>query len=155
MTEPRWDAPVAETSFLRQLVRQFRTQGAQGSWDGKSDREVLAPLVVPRERRREGHASADLDPEVFFRIELFYTAVGLTIEARTGVACTLMLKMHHEGFGRVVLLAGRLVVVNRLLRDARRFGFEGLEKLAEAGERLVAEGVHMIERFAEAAHYGA
>jgi len=155
MAEPLWDAPRAETSFLRQLVRQFRTQGAEGAWDGKSDREVLAPLVTHRDRRKEGQPGGDADPEVFFRIELYYTAVGLTIEARTGVACTLMLKMHHEGFGRVVLLAGRLVVLNKHFRDARRFGFDGLEKLADAGERLVADGVQMIERFTEAAHYGA
>ena len=155
MAEPRWDTSGAETSFLRQLVRQFRTQASQGSWDGKSDREVLAPLVAPRDRRKDGQGAGDADPEVFFRIELFYTAVGLTIEARTGVACTLMLKMHHEGFGQVVLLAGRLVVLNKHFRDARRFGFDSLERLTDAGEQLAMESTLMIERFAEAAHYGA
>ena len=149
-----WRTPVSEASFLRELVRQFRAQTADGSWDGKTDWELLAPLVVPREKRRDSPFLEEVDPDVFWRIELFYNAAGLAIEARTGVACTTMLKMHHEGFGRVVLIAGRLVVVNKFLRELHRFGFESLEKLNEAGEKLVASGVEMIERFPEAARYG-
>jgi len=149
-----WRAPGGDGSFLRELVRQFRAHGANGSWDGKTDGELLRPLVVGRERRRDIAVLSEVDPEVFWRIELFYNAVGLSLESRTGVVCTTMLKMHHEGFGRVVLLAGRLVVVNKFLRDVQRFGFESLEKLNDAGEKLVAGGVEMIERFPEAARYG-
>jgi probable nitrogen fixation protein len=65
-----------------------------------------------------------------------------------------LMKMHHEGFGRVVLTAGRLVVVNRHLRDVHRFGYPSLVKLAAAGSQLVADGVAMIERFPEVARYG-
>jgi probable nitrogen fixation protein len=139
-------------SFLHELARQFRAQDGNGAWSGKNDGEILAPLVVPRQRRRD-LPGGSADAEVFWRIELFYTAVGRAIEARTGVACTPMLKMHHEGYGRVVLLAGRLVVVSRFLRDVSRFGFESLDKIAEAGERLVASGVAMIERFPDAVRH--
>ncbi|HUK66778.1 MAG TPA: NifX-associated nitrogen fixation protein [Anaeromyxobacteraceae bacterium] len=142
-----------EPSFLRELIRQFRAQDTQHSWDGKSDREVLAPLIVTRDKRRDGLAPDEPDPDVFWRIEMFYNAVGLAIEARTGVVCTPMLKMHHEGFGRLALLGGRLVVVNKFLRDVQRFGFESLDKLIEAGEKLVASGIEMIERFPEVARY--
>ena len=44
-----------------------------------------------------------------------------------------MMKMHHEGFGRMILTAGRLIVANKYLRDIHRFGFDSLEKLAEEG----------------------
>jgi probable nitrogen fixation protein len=141
------------SSFLRELARQFRAQDGDGAWSGKNDGEILAPLVVPRHRSRDALADESADVEVFWRIELFHAAVGRAIEARTGVACTPMLKMHHEGYGRVVLLAGRLVVVSRFIRDVSRFGFESLDKLAEAGERLIASGVAMIERFPEAVHH--
>jgi probable nitrogen fixation protein len=150
---PRHDQ-AGDASFLRELVRQFRVQGAHGAWDGKTDWELLAPLIVTKERRKELTLLDELDPDVFWRIELFYNAVGLTIEARTGVVCVPMLKMHHEGFGRLVLLGGRLVVLNKFLNDVQRFGFESLEKLNEAGEKLVASGVEMIDRFPEAARYG-
>jgi len=140
-------------TFLRELARLYRAQDAGTAWDGKTDAELLAPFVVGRERRRE-QATVEPDPEVFWRIELFFQAVGLAIELRTGVPCTPMLKMHHEGFGRVVLIAGRLVAVSRFLRDAHRFGFDTIDGLAEAGERLVASGAAMVESFPEAARHG-
>lgn len=143
---------VGHDTFLQELVLQFRAQAADDAWDGRSDWELLAPLIHPRQRRKVPEAD-DADPYVFWRIELFFNAVGRAVEARSGVACTLMMKMHHEGFGQLVLLAGRLVVVNKFLRDVRRFGYESLEKLNEAGERLVAGAVEMIDRFPDAARY--
>jgi len=53
-----------------------------------------------------------------------------------------------------VLTAGRLIVVNRHLRDVHRFGYASLAKLAEAGTKLVDEGVGMVERYKEVATYG-
>ncbi len=64
-----------------------------------------------------------------------------------------MMKMHHEGFGRMVLIAGRLVVISKHLRDVHRFGFESLEKLVTEGEKLVSDARAMIEKFPEAAKY--
>jgi probable nitrogen fixation protein len=154
MIEPQRHGLPGDSSFLRGLARQVRAQDSDAAWDGKSEWEVLAPFIVPKDRRKDMPQRGDPDPDVFWRIELFYNAVGLAIEARTGVVCTPMLKMHHEGFGRVALLAGRLVVVNKFLRDVHRFGHESLEKLSEAGEKEVASGVEMIERFPEAARYG-
>jgi probable nitrogen fixation protein len=141
-----------DATFLRELVLQFRAQAGDAAWDGRSDFELLAPLVLRKQRKDPG-APGEVDPDVFWRIELFYRAVGCAVEARSGAPCTLMMKMHHEGSGRVVLLAGRLVVVNKHLRDVRRFGFESLARLDEAGERLVSGAVEMIHRFPEAARY--
>jgi probable nitrogen fixation protein len=145
-------APARASNFLRELARLYRAQGSDGAWDGKTDAELLAPFVVGKDRRRDPSPDGP-DPEVFWRIELFYQAVGLAIELRTGVPCTPMLKMHHEGFGRVVLIAGRLVAVSKFLRDAHRFGFESVEALVEAGERLVSAGASMVESFPEAARH--
>ncbi len=44
-----------------------------------------------------------------------------------------MMKMSQRALAAKVLIAGRLVVVNKQLRDVHRFGFETLEKLAEEG----------------------
>ena len=57
------------------------------------------------------------------------------------------------GFGRMVLIGGRLVVVNKQLRDVHRFGFDSIEKLNAEGEKLVQSGVEMIEKFPEVANY--
>ncbi len=152
MAEPSVSA--METPFVVELIKQWRAQDAHGAWDGKTDADLLAPYIVTREQRREMPIIGDPDPEVLWRLELFYNAVGLSIERRTKVMVTPMMKMSHEGFGRLVLLAGRLVAVNKQLRDVHRFGFESMEILAEEGEKLVAAGVGMIEQFADAANYG-
>lgn len=147
-------ADPAASAFVRNLVTQFRAQDTHGAWDGKSDRELLEPLILDKEKRKAIPIIGDPDPEILWRVELFYNAVGLTIERQTGVMVSPMMKLHHEGFGRMVLIAGRLIVVGKYLRDVHRFGFDSLEKLAEEGEKLVAAGVEMIEKFPEVARYG-
>lgn len=149
--------PVAAppSPFLTVLARQLRAHDSNGAWERKPDAELLRPFVLDRAQRRALPVSGDPDPDVLWRVELFHEAVAMAIEARTGVACAPLMKMHHEGFGRLVLVAGRLVVVNRFLRDVHRFGFDGLEALAAAGEALVAEGVKMIETLPIAARWGA
>ena len=142
-----------DSLFVRELIKQWRAQDAHGAWEGKSDEKLIAPYIVTKEQRKEMPIIGDPDPEVLWRVELFYNAVGLAIERQTGVMVSPMMKMHHEGFGRMVLLAGRLVVVNKQLRDVHRFGFESMEKLAQEGEKLVAAGVEMINQFPEAAKY--
>jgi probable nitrogen fixation protein len=79
--------------------------------------------------------------------------VALSIERATGVMVSPMMKMSHEGFGRMVLIGGRLIVVNKQLRDVHRFGFDNLGKLAEEGAKYVKSGVEMIEKFQDVAKY--
>jgi probable nitrogen fixation protein len=142
-----------ESLFLKELIKQWRAQDAYGAWDKKSDLDLIAPYIVTKERRRQIPIIGDPDPETLWRVELFYNAVGLSIERVTGIMVSPLMKLHHEGFGRVVLLAGRLAVVSKHLRDVHRFGFESLEKLMAEGEKLVTEATAMIEKFPEAARY--
>jgi probable nitrogen fixation protein len=148
-------APEAiESTFVKELIKQWRAQDAHGAWDGKSDLQLLEPYIVDKEKRRQIPMLGDPDPETLWRLELFYNAVGLCIERATGVMVTPMMKMHHEGFGRMILAAGRLIVVNKQLRDVHRFGFDTLDKLATEGGKFVAAGTEMIGRFPEVAKYG-
>jgi len=142
------------STFLKELAKQFRAQDTYGTWDKKSDAELLEPYILDREKRHAIPIVGDPDPETLWRVELFFNAVGLAIERETGVMVTPIMKMHHEGFGRMVLCAGRLIVVNRQLRDVHRFGFRDSEKLAQEGEKLVAEAIEMIRKYPEVANYG-
>ncbi|MGO9546518.1 MAG: NifX-associated nitrogen fixation protein [Rhodomicrobium sp.] len=144
---------VTDSVFLKELIKQWRAQDAHGAWDKKTDLELLAPYVITKEQRREMPIIGDPDPETIWRLELFYNAVGLSVERATGIMVSPMMKMHHEGFGKMVLTAGRLVVINKHLRDVHRFGFESFEKLVAEGEKLVAAAVEMIEKFPEVAKY--
>lgn len=144
-----WESP-----FVIELVKQWRAQDTHGAWDGKDNATLLAPYLISKEQRREMPIIGDPDPETLWRLELFYNAVGLAIERETRIMVSPMMKMHHEGFGKMILTAGRLVVVNKQLRDVHRFGFETMEKLAAEGEKLVAAAVEMIRKFPEVANYG-
>ena len=142
-----------ESLFFRELVKQWRAQDSYGAWEKKSDNELLAPYVLDKEQRRAIPIIGDPDPEILWRVELFYNAVGLATERASGVMVSPMMKMSHEGFGRMVLIAGRLIVVNKQLRDVHRFGFPNMEKLAEEGDKLVAGALEMIEKFPEVARF--
>ena len=144
-------SPAAESVFVKELVKQWRAQDSYGAWEGKSDLDLIAPYIVTRAQRREMPIMGDPDPETLWRLELFYNAVGLAIERTTGIMVQPMMKMHHEGFGRMILTAGRLIVVVKHLRDVHRFGFDTLEKLAEEGAKLIAAGTEMIEKYPEVA----
>lgn len=145
--------PKAESVFINELVKQWRAQDLHGAWEGKSDLDLLEPYILDKEKRKEIPLIGDPDPETLWRLELFYNAVGLSIERATGIMVSPIMKMHHEGFGRMVLTAGRLVVVNKHLRDIHRFGFPTYEKMAEEGEKLVASAVEMITKYPEVANY--
>jgi probable nitrogen fixation protein len=145
--------PVAELPFIKELIKVWRAQDTHGAWEGKSDLELLAPYIVDKEARRALPIIGDPDPETIWRLELFFNAVCLMIERATGVMISPMLKMSHEGFGRMVLIGGRLIVVNKQLRDVHRFGFDSFEKLAAEGDKYVQSGVEMIEKFPAVANY--
>lgn len=144
---------AAEAPFVKELTKVWRAQDAHGTWDGKTDLDLLEPYIVDKEKRRALPILGDPDPETIWRLELFFNAVALSIERATGVMVTPMLKMSHEGFGRMVLIGGRLIVVNKQLRDVHRFGFDNLGKLAEEGQKYVKAGTEMIEKFPEVARY--
>ena len=145
--------PVKTKPFVPELVKQIRAQDTHGAWEGKSDEALLEPYVLTAEQRRALPLMADPDPETLWRMELFYNAVGLAVERATGVMVAPMIKMHHEGFGRVVLIAGRLVVLNRNLRDVHRFGFPSVDKLDETGAKYVADAIAMIRTYPDVAKY--
>jgi probable nitrogen fixation protein len=145
--------PIA-APFVKELIKQWRAQDAHGAWDRKSDLQLLEPYILDKERRKQIPLLGDPDPETIWRLELFYNAIGLSIERATGVMVTPMMKIHHEGFGRMILAAGRLIVVNKQLRDLHRFGFNTLDKLAEEGAKFVAMGVEMVNKYPDVARYG-
>lgn len=147
------DAAAIDAPFVKELIKQWRAQDAHGTWDNKSDLDLLAPYILDKEARRQIPIIGDPDPETLWRLELFYNAVGLAIERATGAMVSPMMKMSHEGFGRLVLMAGRLIVVNKQLRDVHRFGFPSLEKLAEEGAKHVLAGIEMIRKYPEVANY--
>ena len=137
--------------FVRTLVGLIRAQDRFGSWERKTDLTLLADFIVDKEKRRQIPLMGDPDPDLLARLEWFYTAVGLELEKRTGIMASPIMKMSHEGFGRMVVTAGRLLVINRHLRDVHRWGFPTLAKLAEEGEKITADAAAWIAKHRDVA----
>ena len=146
------DVSVAD-QFVKTLVLLFRAEDSYGAWEGKPDEALLAPFILDKEARAAIPIIGDPDPDTLWRLELFYKAVGVTVEKQTGMMASPMMKMSHEGFGRVILTVGRLVVLSKSLRDVHRWGQENLTKLAEAGTKAVDEACEMIAKFPEVADW--
>ncbi|MDI3565614.1 NifX-associated nitrogen fixation protein [Bradyrhizobium sp. Arg816] len=144
---------AVDAPFLIELVKIWRAQDANGAWDGKSDLDLLDPYILDKKKRRALPIIGDPDPDTLWRLELFFDAVALSIERETGVMIQPILKLHHEGFGRVVLIAGRLIAVNKQLRDVHRFGFDNFANLAQEGDKYVSDGIDLIRKFPDVANY--
>lgn len=142
---------AAPGPFVETLMRLIRAQDSYGAWEGKADTELLAPFIVSKEQRRAMPMMADPDPDVLDRLELFYNAVSLSIERETGHVASPMMKMHHEGFGRVLLTMGKLVVLSKHMRDVHRFGFETIAKIESEGQKLVEAAVETYKTYPQVA----
>jgi len=152
LTDTATATPAIE-GFAAQLVQQIRAQDTHGSWDRKTDMELLDPFIVDKQARRALPIIDDPDPDTLWRLELFYSGLCLAIERQTGVMVSPMMKMSHEGFGRMVLIAGRLVVVNKSLRDVHRFGFDSIAKLNDEAGKFIASATEIMAKFPEVANY--
>jgi len=107
MSEALEQTVGADAPFVKELIKIWRAQDSHGAWERKSDLSLLDPYIVSKEKRREIPIMSDPDPETIWHLELFYNAIALGIERETGVMITPMMKMSHEGFGRMVLIGDR------------------------------------------------
>jgi len=142
---------IMKSDFIVQLVRQIRAQDTYDVYAKKSDEALIEPYIVDKAKRKEIPITGEPDAKVLARLEMFYSAIGILIEKRTGIMASPVKELHHEGFGRLVLTAGRLIVVNRYLRDLHRFGFNDPAKLLAEAEKMVEDAVSLIEKYREVA----
>jgi len=147
MAESDYDDP-----FLKSLLMLIRAHDGSGAWETMPDEAVIAPFIVTKEQRRDLPMIGNPDPDILWRVELYYSAIGLTIEKRTGHNAAPIMKIHPEGWGRMLLTTGRLVVVNSYLRDLHRFGFETPRAMIDKANKIIETAVAVIERFPEAAN---
>ena len=55
-----------------------------------------------------------------------------------------MINLTHEGFGRAIITVGKLVVMDRTLRDVHRFGFGSLSKFKDEADKLLSVALEFI-----------
>lgn len=140
---------VINSPFVKAMVQQIRGQDAYGIYRNWSDELVLKPFIISKQKKREISVQDDIDPITQGRIIAFYRAIAARIEKETGLLSQVVVDLSHEGFGWALVFSGRLLLVVKTLRDAHRFGFESLDKLAEEGEKLVTKGIELAKKFPE------
>jgi probable nitrogen fixation protein len=140
---------ILDSPFLKAIVQQFRGQDSYGTYRNWSDDLLLKPFIVSKQKKREISIEGEVDPMTQARIMAFYRAVAACIEKETGLVSQVVVDLSHEGFGWALVFSGRLLLAAKTLRDAHRFGFDSLEKLAEEGEKFVQTGVSLAQRFPE------
>jgi probable nitrogen fixation protein len=62
-----------------------------------------------------------------------------------------MMNITHEGFGRALITTGKLVVMDRTVRDVHRYGYESLSKMKEEADKLLAAALQIIGAHREVA----
>lgn len=130
--------------FVRQLVTQLRAMDSYGTYDTWSDARVIDPVILNAERRKQIPVVGDPDEIVVSRIKAYYNALAQSLEKETGLMAVPVINLTHEGFGKSLILVGRLVALNKTLRDVHRFGFDSLEKLIEEGEKTLSKAVQSV-----------
>ena len=129
---------------IRQMVVQLRAMDSYGTYDTWSDARVLDPLVLTKERRRAIPVVGDPDETTISRVKAYYNAIAQMVEAQTGLLAVPVINITHEGFGRALILVGKLVALDKTLRDVHRFGFDSLESLAGEAQKVVDKATALI-----------
>ena len=144
-------APLMSTDFIQEMVKQMRAIDSYGTYDGWPAERVLAPYVVTKEQRRAIPVIGDPDEVLLARIKCFYNAIASLIEKECGQMAVPMINITHEGFGRAVITVGKLVVMDRTLRDVHRFSFDSLSKMKDEADKLLSVALEIVGKYPEVA----
>ncbi len=136
--------PVLETDFMREMAKQMRAIDTYGTYEGISDGEILDPYVLTKERKLEIPVIGDPDEILIARIKAYYNAISILIEKECGLMAVPLLNLTHEGFGRVLITVGKLVVHDRSLRDVHRFGFASLSKMKDEADKVLSIALELV-----------
>jgi probable nitrogen fixation protein len=138
------DDPVLETDFAKEMVRQMRAVDTYGTYDTWPVGKILDPYVLTKERKQEIPVVGDPDEITMSRVKAFYNAISAMIEKECGLMAVPMLTLTHEGFGRAIITVGKLVVMDKTLRDVHRFGFPTLSKMKDEADKLLSVALEII-----------
>jgi probable nitrogen fixation protein len=138
------DDPVLETDFAKEMVRQMRAIDTYGTYDNWPVSKILEPYVLTKEKKREIPVVGDPDEITMSRVKAFYNAISAMIEKECGLMAVPMMNLTHEGFGRSLITVGKLVVMDKTLRDVHRFGFTSLSKMKDEADKLLSVALEII-----------
>lgn len=135
---------LLESAFVVEMVRQMRAIDSYGHYDAMSTVEILEPFIMTKEKKREIPIIGDPDELVVARVKVFYNAISAMIESECGLMAVPLVNLSHEGFGRALITVGKLVVMDRTVRDVHRFGFPTLSKMKDEADKILSVALELI-----------
>lgn len=137
-----------ENVFIDTLIGQVRALDQFGTWANREDEDILKEKYVKsKEELKNIPVIADIDEMQIQDIRLIYQSVALAFEKETGVMCSVVMEMSHEGFGRAVVIADKIVIVNKFFKDAHRYSFRSYEKLVEEGDKMLKNAIEIYNEY--------
>lgn len=141
-----------EQLFLQTLTSQLRVLDQFGTWAKKSDEELLCEKYVKsKEDLKNIPIIADIDEMQIQDIRLIFQSIALSFELKTGVMCSVVMEMSHEGFGRAVVLADKIVITNKFFKDAHRYSFRTYDDLIKEGGKMLHNALEIFEHYTQKA----
>jgi len=135
-----------EKLFIETLTSQIRALDQFGTWAKKSDEEVLCDKYVKtKEQLKNVPIIADIDEMQIQDIRLIFQSIALAFELKTNIMCSVVMEMSHEGFGRAVVLAEKIVVTNKFFKDAHRYSFRTYDDLIKEGGKMLKDAIEIYE----------
>ncbi|MEN8726912.1 MAG: NifX-associated nitrogen fixation protein [Sulfurovum sp.] len=142
------DTTLEHNLFTQELLRQLRATDQFGNWSKMSDEELLTKkFVKTKEDLKKIPIIADIDEMLIGEIKMIYKAIALQFERKTGEMCNVVMEMSHEGFGRCIVIADKIVLVDKYFKDAHRFGYRTLDKLYEDGQKHLDRAFSLYEQY--------
>jgi probable nitrogen fixation protein len=139
------------SDIVKDLIKQLRAIDAYDTYAGWSEAKIIDPIVLTKERKKNIPVVGDPDEITIARLKAYYNSLATLIEKKTGLMAAPIVHLSHEGFGRALIMVGKLVVVDKILRDTHRFGFASLEELRDKSEKIVDKAIELIEKYHAAA----
>lgn len=137
-----------ENLFIDTLIGQVRALDQFGTWTNRTNEDILTEKYVKtKEDLKNIPVIADIDEMQVQDIRLIYQAIALAFEKKTGVMCSVVMEMSHEGFGRAVVIADKIVITNKFFKDAHRFSFRTYEKLIEEGDKMLESALKIYAEY--------
>ncbi len=145
------DDPGLGTDFAVEMVRQMRAVDAYGSYDNWPAARILDPFVLTKEQKREIPVVGDPDEIVMSRVKAFHNAIAALIEKECGLMAVPTINLTHEGFGRALITVGKLVVMDKTLRDVHRFSFPTLSKMKDEADKVLFVALEIVGEYPKVA----
>lgn len=143
--------PVLQTDFIQELVKQIRATDTYGKQDSLDASALLEPFILTPERKRSIPVVGNVDQATMVRLQVFYNALCAMIERECGRIAIPMMSLNHEGFGRAIITVGKLVVMDKTLRDVHRFGFASVSAMKDEADKILSVALNIVGKHSDVA----